>query len=260
MQDLHEALRFVHSLGQGHHEVVTVDDGHSVLVSSSTPTITDLEKFRERPNRIVGQVELIDVPSFALYVSKYATAGTVLIGDRKGNVTAHLDYHEGPELPTRSTHKAVLRSIKTPEWTTIENVLGKPLTQEGFAEVLEELEHVFVSPDAAKIAEICLNVKGSVTATFESRVNRSNGTVSFCYTEDADKGTVKIPEFATIQVPIFEHSDAIEAKLLIRHKVSSGKIVFTLAIPNAARLVYNSNRELFAAVAAATSMPVLVGV
>lgn len=253
-----ESLTWAHHLGAS--QIRQVDLlGKEALISSSEIKIKDLEEFANAPYRLKAAEQFIDAGSFATYVNRFATNDTLLFGSvSKKTVTAQIDYH-GVGAPSWRTHTATLQSIATPEWNAFTSASGKWFKQLEFAEFLEQWNHVVISPDAAELSEVALNLEGSVDGRFAAKINRFNGSVTFNFQEETTTGQVRVPTQIVIAVCPFHHSPLQDVRVLLRFRINDGHPIFQIVIPNAPLIEEESLKQLFASVEGSTGKPVLVG-
>lgn len=100
-------------------------------------------------------------------------------------------------------------------------------SQEEFANLLQDLRHTIVKPDAADVVQIARTFTATRTAHFESGVHLQSGDVQLSYVEDTTAaagprgGTVEVPEIITIRLaPYRDALELVEIDLEFRFKAS----------------------------------------
>lgn len=174
-----------------------------------------------------GSVEVLDVPSFAAYFAQHKSDQTMVKGSLgQAKVTATLDWHS-PEFPGRGVHSLTLVCQRTPEWSKLKAASGKTFGQEAFAEFLDDLDHVFETPDPASLREIVLNLEGTKDAAWTSRIDRVSGGVQIAFTEEAvakTKGGMVFPTQGTVVCPVFVGGPAVQFLVKFRYRVKEGTL------------------------------------
>jgi len=169
-----------------------------------------------------------------------------------------VDY-DGKDQPRWGDHKATLQSVVTPEWAAFMAVNEKWLSQLDFAEFIETWNHVVTDPDSAEIVEIAMNLQGSSSGTFASKINRHNGAVTLNYQEDINtSGQVRVPTTIGLYIAPFEHSSFQTVAVSLRFRINEGSPKFQLVIQNAERIEQEALRKTFAEVGSKADSPVLV--
>lgn len=252
-----ESLVFAHNLGAS--QVNNLDiEGRDFLVSHKAVVVTDLEAFRLTPDRTKREPIFADPASFATYFDKYAIDDSVLIGSlTKRNIVATLDY-DGLGQPRWGDHTATYQAVVTPEWRALRAVNEKWLTQTEVADFFEIWNHIVVEPDAATMAEVAMNLAGSLNGQFEAKINRANGTATFVYREEVETNQVKVPSKIHFSVWPFEGTPEIKVIVNLRFKIEGGKPKFQMVIQNADRIEMEALKATFAQVSEATGRTVLV--
>jgi uncharacterized protein YfdQ (DUF2303 family) len=253
-----ESLKWAHDLGESAQSVVKIGE-REVLMGCKTPVVTDLEKFGDAPYRIRANKEFVDIPSFAEYMDKFSGENTLLFGSLGGkSVTANIDYH-GKGAPSWASHTAVLKSLVTAEWKALTAANGKWIKQQEFAEWLTEWNHIVVEPESAALAEIALNLEGSIDGKFAARINLSNGSRVMTFQEDVNTGNVRVPTKIHVACAPFWHSPIVDVCVQLQIRINEGKPIFRVVIQNPDRIEHEALLKTFADVKEKTGMGVLVG-
>jgi uncharacterized protein YfdQ (DUF2303 family) len=252
-----ESLKWAHELGSQILEEKTVD-GEAFLVSRGPVTVTDLEEFGSAPRRTRVSQTFADPASLVAYLKRFDSETVILIGSLGARtVEATLDY-DLPGSPSWREHKATLKSIVTPEWAALRKINEKWLSQTEAADFFETWNHIVVEPSAAHMAEVAMNLQGSLSGQFEAKIVRANGTATFKYVEEMETNNVKVPQKMHVAVWPFEGTPQIDVLVLVRFRIEDRKPKFQLVIQNAERIEAEALKAMFAEVEKATERTVLV--
>lgn len=174
-----------------------------------------------------GSVQVLDVPSFALYFAKHesdSTKTSASVG--QSEVTSTFDWHS-QEYPGRGVHSLSLVCQKTLEWQKLKNASGQTFSQTKFADFIDDLSHCFEKPDPAQLSEIVLNLEGANNAVWNSRFDRVSGGVQIAYTEEAQaktKSGVLFPTQGTVACPVFVGGPPVQFLVKFRYRVNEGSL------------------------------------
>lgn len=199
------------------------------------------DKYRDEPKRKVGTVFVRDVPSFDQFWSKHAIAGdSEVYADRERlTVTAVLDAH-GRVATGWGGHRLVLKLQHSEAFKAWIERDGKLMTQEQFAEFIEDNRADVREPSAADMLEIAQTIQGTSKVEWQSGHQLSNGQRQIAYMETAAasagaKGKLAIPAEIVIGVPVFEGAEKAHAiRARFRHRIEGGqlRLMFKLDRPS----------------------------
>ena len=212
------------------HELDT-DTLYLVREASGGLKVLDLERYREKPERIRGTYKPATVEDFVAYVREWASdATTVWVHPTEAKVVAVIDDgdHGAAAFGWRQ-HRVDLTLLVTEEWKYWKEQSGAWLSQWDFAEKIEDGLGDIVDPSAATMLEIAqtLHVKNHVN--FRSGVELKDSSVKFAYDEEVEgsagkKGEIAIPEMFTLGIAPFVGQDAFNLKARFRYKPQGGKL------------------------------------
>jgi uncharacterized protein YfdQ (DUF2303 family) len=255
-----------------------VIDEHEGVPVVVLPDKWRVEKLDVPPERVARTVGFNDVESFATYVNRFKTEGTLLfatVTDTDCKIVAHLDHHDKPVLEAVarsrgwSSHMATLVCVQTKEWKTWMENNGGPndaFSQVEFAQFLEDNERVFRSPAAAELLELVTTLEGKSNVRFNSAVRLSNGKAKLDYEDDVSltggvgAGAIEVPtELICAIIPFENGPEPYEVRSRLRYRIGNRQIVFWyetitphLVLRDAAKSVMDRVREKVAA-------PLLIG-
>ncbi len=257
-------VRELVELGRASGSPQLVAGGNSAYaVIPSTCKVEDLTRFivndnTERPVRKAGTIKVLDGPSFCEYHTLFADGDSRVFADETtGRFLAILDYHQTTEGPSNTArwckHRLDLTLRASAEWTAWKAKDGKQLSQTDFAEFIEDNAPDIVTPDAATMREVAMDLSAKSDVDFGSAIRLQNGQVQFKYSEKIvgtfGNGQIEIPERFVISIPVHIGTERIEVTARLRYRINSGKLTFSyhLLRPDAIE------REAFAATRSAIS-------
>lgn len=217
VRDIERAANPVHTVGNDR-QIIIVPTGYKV---------EDLEKYLDVPARMRAQRTFHDVESFIAYCSDFkdgfAHATSRLFADRnRTTFLAILDYTGWKE------HTAKYTCPLSDEWKIWEPGSGHPMTQQQFAQFIEDNLPDIYKPVGAEMLEISRTLEAKKNVNFLSETRLHNSTVDFTFEEKveatANKGKLQIPQTFTIKIPVFTNSEIVEIVAKLRYKLDSGKL------------------------------------
>jgi uncharacterized protein YfdQ (DUF2303 family) len=130
----------------------------------------------------------------------------------------------------------------SPEWKIWNDHNNKAMTQQQFAEFLEQHSIDISAPAApAHMMEIARDLNASTEAEFSAGLRNQDGQVRFRYTEtvkaSVGSGQLAVPEKFTLDIPVFFGGADIALSALFRFRVKEGKLSlwYTLVRPEEAK-------------------------
>lgn len=230
-----------------------------VLVHPPTGSIQSLEQFLDRPVRQKTTAELRTVESFIAYANRFKQAGSTIY--RNGlQFNLHVDHRE-PDQTVWSDHKAVLSIAYSEELTRWKQLDGKNLSQEDFAELLEERNIDIILPAAAEILEIVQDLHVTAKAAV-TRSIRSNGKHHITYSQEQQaKGanSVELPAGFTIRIYPFRMQEVqIEVSALLRVRLRDSAPAFSFKFLRMDEEIEEAMNLITDQIAGATKLPVYI--
>ena len=209
----------------------------------------DLEELEEKlaphPRRKVGTVHVQDAESFIGYLAKHGLPESEVFADLArmalvGVVNAHQEavYDEAqPNKAGHGDHRVALELVNTDAWNAWTGNDKKAMTQQAFAEFIEDRANDVVDPDAATMLEIAQSLIATTGVDFKSAHRLSDGQVKFQYEETTtaragQQGDIEIPGSFAIAISPFEGSPPVELVARFRYRVSSGGLALFYALRN----------------------------
>lgn len=189
------------------------------------------DQYRDTPARKTGHVRVRDVASFAEFYAKHSTAGaSEVYADReRRSITAVLDAHAA-DATGWAEHRLVLGLECSEAFRAWSERDGRYMTQEQFAEHLDDNRADIRDPDAATMLEIAQTIQGTSKVDWQAghRLVDGQRRIGFVETNEAkagSKGELVIPVSITIGVQIFEGSTVAHALTArFRHRIEGGQL------------------------------------
>lgn len=194
--------------------------------------VTDLEAHLDAPRRARGTVAVHDPGDFARYVQRIAPEDTTTVWadiDR-GSVTALLDDHDAAGFGAGwRSHTVRLDLQDDPDWVAWTKLDSKLVSQQYFAEFLEQQLHTIVTPAAADIYEVATSLQAKKSVSFRSGFKTKSGDIQFTYDEETKaqagvKGQLEIPDEFTLRLAPFAYTTPVELTAKLRYRITDGEL------------------------------------
>lgn len=213
-----------------------IDIAGREVLSYPNGDLMSLERYGKQPKRIRSTANLYEAKSFIEYVKAYKDNLTRVFGscnEVQGSFRAVIDYGLAT-APGFGEHTANLRLMTTPEWLRWVQNSGKQMTQEVFAEFIEDNINDITVPDGGTMLDMVTFLTGKKGATFKSGKSLGNGLIDFAYTETIEASTGRrddkqqLPaEFELGIVPFIGAAAGVKVTARLRYRISdSGKLSF----------------------------------
>lgn len=191
--------------------------------------VTTLEFMLPAPLRPKGNTTLNDVGSFIMLVNALKNSATRLYGNLLNpSFKAVFNDTSCPALPGWGDHTATYLCPLSAEWILWNKSSGLKMTQEQFAQFIEDNLPDLVAPPAAEMLEISRSLEAKKKVDFSSGVRLANGANELTYTEEisgtAGKGRFTVPEEFTIGIPVLEGGARYSVTSRLRYRITEGKL------------------------------------
>ncbi|NUS79113.1 MAG: DUF2303 family protein [Streptomyces sp.] len=245
-----------------------VEPGHIYLVATAEGEVETIDltgpEFTGRLERKTGTTTVRDSASFLTYYAKHHDENTEVYSDvEKLTVTAVLDAHQADtaRFGGHRLHLALRKTKAWDEWTSLD---GKLLTQDQFANFLEDHLAYLVDPDAATMLEIAQSIKASTKAEFQSSSRLQSGERKFSFVEDTKasagaKGDIAIPETFKIAVPPFEGADAYSMTARFKYRIDRGQLALGFKLEQPEERARAAFADVLTTIAEGITTPILNG-
>lgn len=194
------------------------------------------------PPRTVVERVVTDQDSFAAELErrKLVEGQSTVWGNRqRGEITAVYDELSPRALDefTRRHDRLTLRFVKDPDWETLFKAAdAKWHGQEAFGDLIETAGHLITSHPAAELMEIVDSIRASSKGSFESRINRANGSQNLTYSEEvtvrgkttSSTKDIEVPKEITFAARPYEDYPLISVTCWLRLNINQGQLVLGL--------------------------------
>lgn len=216
----------------------------------------------DEPNRKRGTVKLDDEASFMAYWKIHKNPDSSIFATLSPACLTAIFNEHGPDKPAFRDHRAVYtvtQSNELKDWLERDN---KPFDSNvAFAEWLENHLPDMLTPPAAKMMQIALNMQVTANASYSNQQRLSDGNTKFAYTNQVegkasvDSGEITVPDTITISIPIFQGLTAeqyvIEARF--RYRLQSGKLRLWYELVRPAKVIEKAFADIVKRVMAGTT-------
>lgn len=245
-----------------------VEPGQIYLVATAdgdvkTIDLTGPEHTGQLPRK-TGRTTVRDATSFLTYYAKHHDDASEVYSDVEAlSVTAVLDAHSADE-PGFGEHRLHLQLRRTKAWEEWLNLDNKLVSQDTFANFLEDHLPDLVEPDAATMLEIAQSIKASTKAEFQSSSRLQSGERKFAYVENTtasagSKGEIQIPETFAIAVPPFEGADAYRMTARFKYRIDRGQLALGFKLEQPEERAKAAFADVLAAIDEGIDTPILNG-
>jgi uncharacterized protein YfdQ (DUF2303 family) len=225
------------------------------------------DAYRELPERKKGTVTVRDVASFAHYFERHADADTEVFADLDdATFTAVLDAHKTDGARWQQ-HRLVLQLQQTLPWRTWLKMDRQMLTQQQFAEFLED-NCRDLAPDgpvsAADLLEVAQSFQAKTSVRFSKGTRLATGQTQLTYVEDVtasagQRGEIVIPsEFALAIVP-YEDCPPALVPARFRYRLANGDLRLGYFLADPARIAREAVAQIGEKVAHECTVMVMQG-
>lgn len=226
----------------------------------------DTERYEATPSRKTGHATLTDDDSLVAYVKRHADDETTTLWgdlDRGSIVAVFNDHNAATDDGGWGDHRATLKLRETEDWKHWLKNDGQLLSQDAFAEHIEDGVDAIREPAAATMLEIAQSFHAKSGASF-SGGRRLSGEVQFTYEETVtakagNKGSLEVPETFVLGLAPFEGNDPYAITARFRYRLVDGRLALGYRLIRPDKIRRAAFDDVAAAVNAATDLPVMAG-
>lgn len=277
----------------GESQVVTLDyqpEAPGILVVPEGRRVESVKKYRDEyakaPDRRKGTAKLTTLDSFIDHTNRFKDTESAVFADVTNRAApkmiAVFDYHlKGPDgKPRFGQHRGEYAFPVSDEWKAW-TAQREPMTQEAFAEFLEERILDVMEPSSIGPGTIDMAARLGITYASPQRVmelsrgltirvgqqvsaynNLSSGEAQIGFTEahqDQAGGPLNVPGGFAIAIPVFRGGDAFTMAVRLRYRVKAGSISWSFAVQQIDKVWDTSVDEACGAVRQKTELPLFYG-
>lgn len=176
------------------------------------------------PNHPKGLVKLRDAASFIRYYIDHATSDSrVFCTQDPARFLAVFDeFLADEELVSDQANWREFRADFTVpasrEWLLWNASNRKAMNQKEFAEFLQDNLPDITVPSGAELYEIALNFEAQQSGSFISSQRLQDGSHNMTFRADNSGGTVRLPEYIALQIPVFENEAPRDLRARLRYR------------------------------------------
>lgn len=198
-----------------------------VVPEGATLSMESLEWLQNEPWRKRGVTEHTNLTSLMDYVDTHAEPGTAVWVSDLLIVAVVDDHWEGGA--GWAEHRAVMPLARTPEWKHWMKLDGQLVSQQQFAEHVEEGLTEIVEPPAADMLEVAQSFQAHTQAAFRSGTRLQSGETKLLYDEETTAsagktGELSVPSAFQLALSPFEGEDPFRVTARLRYRVTSGTL------------------------------------
>lgn len=183
------------------------------------------DEYKTLPTRKSGTTTVRDAASFLALWGKHSDNASEIYADAdRLTVTAVLNA-DASDSADWGDHRIRLELRETEAWRQWAAHDGKLLTQEQFAEHIEDHLPEILEPAAAQMLEIAQSIQGTAKAEFQSGTRLASGERQLKYVETVQakagqKGDLTIPEVFTVGLVPFEGAAGYKLTARLRYRIT----------------------------------------
>lgn len=239
------------------------NESNPYVVVPNTHKVHDLEHLLPTPTRPRGKTTLRDANSFAALVNSLKNHSTRLYGNyATQSFTAVFNDHTLND-PGWRDHTAIYACPLSPEWTIWKDANGKKMTQEVFAQFIEDNAPDCVAPASADMIEISRSLEAKKKVNFAQGIRLSNGQNEITYEEEitgtAAKGKLSVPEVFSIGIPVLEGGARYEINARLRYRIDGGKLTMWFDLERPHKVLEDAVKGVWDVIQAGTGLEILNG-
>lgn len=222
------------------------------------------------PDRAHATVKLRDAASFIRFYNDHKVAWSrVYASLDPASFVAVFDELQttaeaGPDIVTdQADWRGFRAEFKVPasrEWGIWTSANRKQFSQLSFAEFLQDNLPDVAQPDGATLLEMSLNFEAAQSGNFIASQRLQDGSHNLQWKADNNStGTVKLPEFITLRIPVFENEAPSEITARLRYRVGDGKLAIWFELVRPHKVLEAAFRATWARIQADAGAVILLG-
>lgn len=211
-----------------------------------------VDEYRTEPERRRGTATLFDLDSLIAHVVRFSDEDSMLFADPNEKapvLLAVLDYHRGGAgKPRFGQHRARYAFPLSNEWQKWIGQSGVVMTQQPFAEWIENRLADFAPPDAggagvqsfvdqiggtfaspSRLLELAHNLTIRVGSKIHQAHNIGSGETQFTYVtehQDESGAPLRVPSAFLLAIPVFRGGARYQIPARLRHRVKEGSVTW----------------------------------
>jgi uncharacterized protein YfdQ (DUF2303 family) len=263
---------------ESHYALIGEDDDPVIPVALVTKAgecrievLADVLKAQDQraafPRRRVGAHHVSELESFVAIVNRYKANETVVWADtERFTVTAVFNEHDaGPEAEGAGwrDHRAVYQCPRSAEWLAWTSIDGKALSQDAFAEWvdqrLEDLTTAAGFPAPTDVLKVARDLQVHSKGTFSRSFDPTTGTGHLLCKTDNEQTSTPIPRAFQLAIPVFQGGALYRVEARIRFAMVEGRPTFTVVLHRRVEIERDAFSDVRKAVTEGCEVPLLAG-
>jgi uncharacterized protein YfdQ (DUF2303 family) len=285
-------------------QILTIQSPDGIVATiAALPTVTEegrttvelrsLANFfsdeRTHPKARKGTARLNEIESFIEHVNRFKDDDSAIFAETNAggppSLTAVIDYHKAGATgqPRFGQHRAFYPFPLSKEWIAWNATNGSPMTQQAFAEFIEEnlLDVAEPAPEnltaaarafaekcgmtfatPAKLLELSRGLQVNVEETVLQATSLASGERQIQFSEKhtgADGAPIKVPGAFLITIPVFRGDDAYQICVRLRYRKQAQGLVWLYEMFKATDVFDHAIEMACQKVANETGLPVFKG-
>lgn len=242
--------------------VVTHDGDRRIVLARDV--LDALDQRASAPRRLQGTSEHHELDSFIEHIGRFKADHSVVWADRKSvRIMAIYDYASNGD-PRWAGHRAAYTCPLAPEWVAWVGKEGEGMTQDAFANFIEEHQHDIVGgdkngPTAMDMLELARNLQIHIKGEFRKVIDPTTGTGALVVREEHGEQSTKIPKSFRLALRVFEGGVQYAVEARIRFTLQNGRAFFGYVLHRREETVRDAFNEVIAKVRSSTGLPVYMG-
>lgn len=263
--DMATLLQALAALGKPHKN--PDDDGKHFVVVPEGWEAQDLP-VKEHPARPAGTVKLRDAASFIRFFNDHkAGRSRVYASLEPAQFLAVFDEFDTVDQAGTVADQSDWRGFRamfavpaSREWLLWTNANRKQMGQLAFAEFLQDNLPDVKQPDGATLLELALNFEASQTGAFVASQRLQDGSHNLQWKADNNaSGSVKLPEFIQLSIPVFENEAPNDVTARLRYRVKEGALAIWYELVRPHKVLEQAFRATWKRIEAEAGAVILLG-
>jgi uncharacterized protein YfdQ (DUF2303 family) len=232
-----------------------VDVPRHIIVTNKNVLIASLEGYYLRPTRKKGRKDFSEISSFNAYVNKHKVEGETVITADEEDSSIECVFNSHSEFPGWGDFRSVLLLQKSDQWKAWIGSAKKMFSQIAFADFIEDNRVDFMAGEtedgtknisALELMALVVSLQESRKSVISSSVNRHDGTYNFTATDEKDnkKTQIKVPEKATLAIPVYKGGDVFQFDIRLRYRTDDGSVKFYYIIDQKDQIIRTAFKKM----------------
>lgn len=223
---------------------------------------------QETPARPIGTAKMRDAASFIAYWADHRQDRSRIYAQMEPAMfLAVFDDFDtrlvAEDVVDQADWRGFRAEFKVPasrEWLLWNNVNRKHMGQLAFAEFLQDNLPDVTQPEGAALLEMALRFEASQSGSFVAAQRMQDGSHDLQWKSDNNaSGTVRLPEYITLSIPVFENEAASEINARLRYRVKDGTLAIWIELVRPHKVLEAAFRATWARIQGETEAKILLG-